>query len=645
MKRILFLLLVGLLSPIANGGELDRAREITKQLSNYEAKLTSAEQIGPGPFADAKFSIFRLQYVLSTSLRDDGKTLGIILAEADRAMSRLVAPKAAQTETGVLSRAYISEIDRSVQPYILYVPTTYDAGRPWPLLVYLHGYDPMLIAPGWGAEMCPMVLSELCEREGLVLLMPYGRGNTDFMGIGEKDVLDTISFAQREFSIDPERINLAGLSMGGSGAYTISCHYPDRFASLTIFTGRADYYQWMNVSKGALPRFKQIYIDTDYAIDMLSNLQHVPVLIYHGTDDLAIPTAQSRQVYEKLTSLGQRATYHEMPEADHYSFSNFIEHPDFAEMLRTARRKSRPNQLRFKTMSTKYSSAYWFRIDEIDQWGSHAAIVAEAAGNNVIDIKADNVAAFSIGPELPEDIDPASVRLILNGAPAEFTRKEGLLRFRSKPPADSLVKGPELCGPIREAYDGPFVIVYPGGDDAKSRRAAQDANRLAREWVLYAQGMPQLMVDSAVNDAVVRDANLVLCGGPGVNRYLDKISDQFPFRIEKERFIIGSKVVHLEEGGLQVIYPNPLNPERYVHIIIGVPWGGSLPQNHKLDFLPDFIAYSADPEPDGTQFPTNKWICAGYFDSRWQVSESTIWYNQNRLHPSALPNRLENVVP
>ncbi len=34
---------------------------------------------------------------------------------------------------------YRSEIDDTEQPYAVYVPSGYDAGSPWPLVVNLHG--------------------------------------------------------------------------------------------------------------------------------------------------------------------------------------------------------------------------------------------------------------------------------------------------------------------------------------------------------------------------------------------------------------------------------------------------------------------------------------------------------------------------
>jgi poly(3-hydroxybutyrate) depolymerase len=640
------LLLITLLSlGAAPNDTLIRAQNLAKRLAEHEAALSPAEKLGPGRFAQAEFAFFRLQYVLSTELKDDAETVAAFLENAERALARLKeAPNAVPPETGVLSRAYISEIDGSVQPYLLYVPAGYSADRAWPLLVFLHGYDPALFAAAWDASTCPQVLTDLCEREGAILLMPYGRGNTDFMGVGEKDVLDAIEFASREYRVDPGRIILAGLSMGGSGAYTIACHYPDRFAGLTIFTGRVDYYLWMETPRESFPRFKQIWIDTDYAAGLLSNLQHVPVLIYHGTADLAVKLAQSRAARDRLTGFGEEVRFHEVEGADHYDFGgpDFIGHADVAEMLRSARRTDRPGSVRFRTYTTKYPASYWVRIDEIEQWGEAAEIAAEAMPDNTIRVRSENVASLSLGPDFPTGVD-AAARVILNDKPVEPVRDGNILRMAFRSADGALLKTTQLCGPIREAFSDPFVLVYPGGRDQESRRVAQDAVRFAREWVVYAQGMPQLLPDSAVTDDTVRDFNLVLFGPPEINRVFGRIADQLPFQVERDRVTIGTHAVPLAGNGFQSIYPNPLNPKRYVVIVLGAPWGASLPSNHKLDFLPDFIVYAADPEPDGTFFPTNRWVCAGYFDSRWQVSESSLWINDVGLQQQETADTLDIV--
>ena len=100
-----------------------------------------------------------------------------------------------------------------------------------------------------------------------------------------------------------------------------------------------------------------------------------------------------------------------------------------------------------------------------------------------------------------------------------------------------------------------------------------------------------------------------------------------PLRIEPTVYVVGPHVFAAAGNGLQMIYPNPQNPSRYVLVVHGAQWGAELQPNHKLDLLPDFIVYSCQTERDDTMFPTNRFLCAGYFDGNWRLSENSTWLN------------------
>ena len=55
-----------------------------------------------------------------------------------------------------------------------------------------------------------------------------------------------------------------------------------------------------------------------------------------------------------------------------------------------------------------------------------------------------------------------------------------------------------------------------------------------------------------------------------------------------------------EDLGLALVYPNPLNPERYIAILAGAHYGSGLPGNHPFSHLPDALIYRSqtvsDPE-------------------------------------------------
>jgi predicted peptidase len=116
--------------------------------------------------------------------------------------------------------------------YLLQLPGEYDArrDRAWPLLVYLHG------ASGRGSDL------ELVKRYGppatagkvnafpFVLISPQcpeGEIWTDTEGL-----IAMIASVQKQYRVDPRRIYLTGISMGGRGVLYLAYKHPATFAAV-----------------------------------------------------------------------------------------------------------------------------------------------------------------------------------------------------------------------------------------------------------------------------------------------------------------------------------------------------------------------------------------------------------------------------
>ncbi len=631
------LFLTALLAGAAAGQEtrtpeaMQKARALKAELDRIEAALPPERRVGPGPLAEAKLGLRKLAILLEDNQgwwAPGPEQVEAALAQVRRGLAGLKNPAApVPPATGLQERAYISRIDGSPEPYVIYVPTNYTPDRAWPLLVFLHGYHPYLTVTNWLDYMYCPAWQEVCEREGVLFMLPYGRSNTEFMGIGESDVLNALRYTRAEFRVDPQRIILSGASMGGSGAYSIACHYPDLFAAVMAIAGRADYYAWMGAPKESLPRFKQAQVDTDYAYELVGNLRHVPVTVFHGGQDTLVPRSQSRTMVDLLRRLGQRVEYVEHAGAGHNdTWTPTALHPTFAETLRAARAPVAPAEVVYRTFTTKYPGAYWARIEEIAAWGQ-AADIRAVAKTGRIDVECRNVAAFVLGPGMPQATIPPGGRptVSVNGRETAFeTAEGGVLRVRLQPAPDGpLRKTPQLCGPIREAWDAPFLIVFPSEDTPETTPDRDTARRLMVEWRQFAQWYAPALPDTRVTEAHIAERNLILCGSPATNRVLARIADQLPLRIEKDRYVLGKRAFPTAGNGMMMIYPNPLNPARYVVVAHGAAWGPRLEPNHKLDLLPDFILYRAQTPGRVDSFTTNDVLCAGYFDSAWRLAEGS----------------------
>lgn len=625
--------------------------ELRAAVANYEKGRSREQLCADATLAEArlqleKLDILRHRYYPSPLL---AQVQAEVLKKAAECVRRLGQPTPG-VRTGFHERAYISDIDLSPQPYLVYVPTAYDGRKPFPLILFLHGYDGTIDKCNWLETMYSPDLERLAEELGFLVALPYGRSNTEFMGIGEADVLHVLQLMQQHYKVDESRVILSGASMGGSGAYTIACHYPHLFAGVFTITGRIDYYLWMGVPRMRLPRFKQAQIDMDYARDLLGNLLHIPVHIFHGRLDPLLSVEQSRLMARLLQERGQAVRYVEFANGDHYVWSDSFTHPSLKEWLKTCRRPEAPRRIFFRTYSIKYDRAYWLRLSRLHQWGQPAVLEASISDDGVLQLTTENAEAIIHMPAVLARPYRAPLKVVHNGKPwpetvglaGSGTYVANTERILPREPPLGW-KSPAVCGPVRDAFCSRFVLVWgTAGSEAETRTEHARAREAAEEWTQWTQGTTVPKPDTEVTEEELQQANLFLFGSPATNHLVRKIADRLPIRIEPEAYVVGAQRIPrvtaatTTEGGpvahrtqtasLLMIYPNPLNPKRYVVISDGERWGRHLEINHRYDLVPDFIIFSQEIDRDGTRYETNRALCAGYFGSDWQLDPRSTWF-------------------
>lgn len=192
---------------------------------------------------------------------------------------------------GDLKKAYRSKVDDTLQPYRVFVPSTYDGSKPYPLVVALHGmggdensYFDLYAQGAFKVE---------AERRGYIVACPKGRQPASmYVGAAETDVVDVIKEVQRSYRIDADRIYMTGHSMGGFGTWSVAMNHPDLFAGLAPVAG------------GGNPA-------------NMSRIAHIPQLVVHGDDDKTVPVERSRVMVAAAKALSTELKYIEIPSGDH----------------------------------------------------------------------------------------------------------------------------------------------------------------------------------------------------------------------------------------------------------------------------------------------------------------------------------------
>ena len=150
---------------------------------------------------------------------------------------------------GFVRLAYRDDVDGSPQFCRAYLPPGYEPGKKWPLVMQLHGYNPAnpVYVRWWGAsDRHPGIDTEFSNHQGVIYLEAHGRGNTQYLGMGDSDVLHAIAEAKRLFSVDDDRVYLTGDSMGGWGTWNVATRHPDLFAAIAPVFGGVDYHSTMS---------------------------------------------------------------------------------------------------------------------------------------------------------------------------------------------------------------------------------------------------------------------------------------------------------------------------------------------------------------------------------------------------------------
>jgi predicted peptidase len=103
---------------------------------------------------------------------------------------------------------------------------------------------------------------------------------------------------QGEYSIDPFRVYLTGLSMGGFGAWEFALRYPTRFAAIVPVSGG--------------------YREGSHVVpENICDLKDVPIWVFHGGRDTIVLPFHSEILVEALQACGSDVRFTRYPDAEH----------------------------------------------------------------------------------------------------------------------------------------------------------------------------------------------------------------------------------------------------------------------------------------------------------------------------------------
>ena len=181
--------------------------------------------------------------------------------------------------------------------YGLFVPENYDPAVAYPLVLALHGagergsdyrhLGPHRLATSWADP------ARQADHPAFVLVPQVPSGlrwtsdedpDTSPLVPIELATLDILDAVEAEFTVDPDRVYVVGLSLGGHGTWDLASRLPGRFAAAVPMSGRG-------------------------FVSQADDLGDLPVWAFTGETDTVVPPSQTRRLVQAMEDLGRRVVY------------------------------------------------------------------------------------------------------------------------------------------------------------------------------------------------------------------------------------------------------------------------------------------------------------------------------------------------
>ncbi|OZB99169.1 phospholipase [Paenibacillus sp. XY044] len=190
------------------------------------------------------------------------------------------------------------EMTKRVQlDYLLHLPEAYESEpeKEWPLILFLHGAGER----GNDVELVKVHgIPKIAEQDpAFPFIAVSPQCPEDFFWAMEEDALMALlDDVQHQYRVDPKRVYLTGLSMGGYGSWHLAAMYPGKWAAVVPICG------------GLEPKYAK-------------QIKDIPIWAFHGAKDDVVPLSESEQIVKALEEIGGNVKFTVYPDANHNSWT------------------------------------------------------------------------------------------------------------------------------------------------------------------------------------------------------------------------------------------------------------------------------------------------------------------------------------
>lgn len=607
----------------------EQRREIERKMEELASRVRAlaARKIDPALLADVDIYRKAAEYILRfpeefATKEFTANTLAVLDTGLSRARELEAGAPSWPKRKGHVVRAYVSRLDGSVQPYGLTIPAAYDGTKPMRLDIWQHGTNRTL-------NEVAFIIQQESERsvpleQDYIQLESLGRTNVSYRWAGEADMFESLASVQKTYNIDPKRIVLRGFSMGGASSWHLGLHHPGKWAAIEAGAGYTETRRYGR--RDNLPPYQEAMLHYYDAVDYSLNAFNTPTIGYGGETDAQLQA--SVNIREQLMSEGfrfqQDGPYRWMTNDLRALFligpmTGHSWHPDskvesnafIARALATADQV--PDHLRFVTYTTRFNKSHWLTVEGLEETYKRGEVdVTRSKDGTQYAVTTKNISRLKLdGPGGSVTVDTQTLNAGANPSLEKVYGKWGVATGSPR----GLRKVHGLQGPVDDAFMDSFLCVRPTGtawNPVAQEWATKALDVFSLNFAKWLRGDVRVRDDRALIASDVADHHLILFGDPGSNSVMASLIGKLPIRWSKTEIAIGTQTFAAADHMPVLIYPNPLNPTRYVVINSGHTFGETDFRGTNAWLYPrlgDYSVLKADGEI----------VVSGFFNETWQL--------------------------
>ena len=386
----------------------------------------------------------------------------------------------------------------------------------------------------------------------------------------------------------------------------------------------------MRLPKEGLTPYQEATLHYYDAEDYALNAFNIPTVSYGGEKDAQLRAAiRLREAVERegfrltqhspyrWTTTDLRALFLIGPDTGHaWHAESKAESEAFLRRAIDETAGKTPNHVRFVTYTARWNNAYWLNVESLDETYKRAEVDAKRTDDLThYTVSTKNVSRVRF--DVPAAVFAIDGQTIKAGANTTFEKVNGKWTVASEKAA-GLRKIHGLQGPIEDAFRDGFLAVRGSGQPWNASvhgYANQRLDVFRAEFAKWMRGDIRVKNDTEVSASDIANYNLVLFGDPGSNSVMAKVMGKLPLQWTRSEIVIGSQKFPAADHAVVMIYPNPLNAQRYVVLNTGHTFSANrVLSGTESVFFPRLGDYAVLTTSGAVKV-------AGIFDEQWRLKQ------------------------